>query len=361
MNTEKIRLKFIIPAILLILPVVLILLFDQAAWKSRYDLISEILGTIFFVDLPIGMCLWHWFKPEHFREWRWMIPFGLMTLGSWAVMAGGMWLACKTGHGPDNGFAAVCAYLFGWAYIWLTMIPIGAIYVFFRAILELIPVWREWKMSDTARKTIRNILLALIPCGILLCVGILSAFKLNTCARIVFSVLYPMAGIALLVYFTRKYIFSKPWRKLKKGFAYLLALLLWFPYMVLPPAAFALRSMERGDIFFTEKSPDPKIEAVYCNDPEFKNQCYAVHILSSDPRIESSPMFHTRASIFHRVKVRWEGSDHFIFESSDVGVIDFRYQNGKWTASPESLLILPEAEKPEKPPKPEKTGTLIKL
>jgi len=41
-----------------------------------------------FVDVPIGMCLWHWFKPEHFREWRWMIPFGLMTLGSWAVMAG---------------------------------------------------------------------------------------------------------------------------------------------------------------------------------------------------------------------------------------------------------------------------------
>ena len=129
--------RIIIPAILL-MPVVLILIFDPAAWKSKYNLVSDILGTILFVDVPIGMCLWHWFKPEHFREWRWMIPFGLMTLGSWAVMAGGMWIACRIGHGPENGFAIFCAYAFGWAYIWLTMIPIGAVYVVFRAILKLI-------------------------------------------------------------------------------------------------------------------------------------------------------------------------------------------------------------------------------
>ncbi len=36
-------------------------------------------------------------------------------------------------------------------------------------------------------------------------------------------------------------------------------------------------------------------------------------------------------------------------------------RDGGLTASPESLLILPEAEKPEKPPEPVKTGTLIKL
>ena len=173
---KKINWRIIIPSILLILPVALILIFDPAAWKSKYNLVSAILGTILFADVPIAMCLWHWFKPEHFREWRWMIPFGLMTLGSWATIAGGMWLACKTGHGPDNGFAAVCAVLFGWAYIWLTMIPIGAVYVVFRAILKLIPICREWKMSDPVRKTIRNILLALIPCGILLCGGILSSF-----------------------------------------------------------------------------------------------------------------------------------------------------------------------------------------
>ena len=350
MNTENNKLKFIIPAILLILPVVLILIFDPAAWLSKSNLVSDILGTILFVDVPIGMCLWHWFRPEHFRESRWMIPFGLMTLGCWAAVAGGMWIACRIGHGPRNGFAAVCAYAFGWAYVWLTMIPIGAVYAVFRAVLKLIPVWREWKMSDTARKTIRNILLALIPCGILLCVGILSAFKLNTCARIVFSVFYPLAGIVLLVLFTRKYIFSKPWRKLKKVFAFLLAVCLWFPYMVLPPAVFILVTMrysgwgERGDIFFIEKSPDPKIEAAYYNDGNFGNECYAVHIQSFNREVASSPVFHTKASVFKKVKVRWDGTRHFIFESSDVGVIHFRYQNGKWTATPEELL---NKEKPK--------------
>ena len=338
---KKINWSIIIPAILLILPVVLILIFDPAAWKSKYNLVSDILGTILFVDVPIGMCLWHWFKPEHFREWRWMIPFGLMTLGCWAAVAGGMWISCRIGHGPRNGFAAVCAYAFGWAYVWLTMIPIGAVYVVFRAILKLIPVWRAWKMSDTARKTVRNILLALIPCGILLCGGILSSFKLNTCARIVFSVLYPLAGIVMLILFTGTYIFRKPWRKLKKVFAFFLAVCLWLPYMVLPPAFLFLGSMlcrwERGDIFFIEKSPDPKIEAAYFNDGEFRDH-YAVHIQSFNREVAGSPVFHTKASVFKKVKVRWDGTRHFIFESSDVGVIHFRYQDGKWTATPEELL-----------------------
>ena len=350
MNTEKIKLKVIIPAILLILPVVLILIFDPAAWKSKYNLVSDILGTILFVDVPIGMCLWHWFKPEHFRESRWMIPFGLMTLGSWAAVAGAMWIDLRIGHGPENGFAIFCAYAFGWAYIWLTMIPIGAVYVIFRAILKLIPVCLEWKMSDTARKTVRNILLALIPCGILLCGAVFSSFKYYTCARIVFSLFYPLAGIVLLILFTGKYIFSKPWRKLKKGFAFLLALLLWLPYMVLPPAFLVWVTMlserwERGDIFFIEKSPDPKIEAAYFNDGEFRNECYAVHIQSFNRKVDSSPRFHTKASVFQKVKVRWDGSRHFIFESSDVGVIHFRYRDGKWTATPENLL---NSEKPEK-------------
>ena len=59
MNTEKIKLRFIVPAILLILPVALILIFDPAAWKSKSNLVSDILGIIFFADVPIAMCLWH--------------------------------------------------------------------------------------------------------------------------------------------------------------------------------------------------------------------------------------------------------------------------------------------------------------
>lgn len=135
---KKTAIKILIPAILLILPVVLILIFDPVEWKSASNLISDILGTIFLIDIPIGMCLWHWFNPEHFRGSRWIIPFGLMTLFSWAVVAGGMFIACRTGHMPENGFSIVCAYALGWAYIWVFMIPIGGVYVIFRVILKLI-------------------------------------------------------------------------------------------------------------------------------------------------------------------------------------------------------------------------------
>lgn len=204
-------------------------------------------------------------------------------------------------------------------------------------------------MSDTVRETERNILLALLPCEILLCAWILSSFKFNTCARIVFSVLYPLAGIVLLVLFSRTYVFSKPWRKLKKVFAFLLAVCLWLLYMVLPLAFLILGSFffskwERGNIFFIEKSTDPKIEAAYFNDGEFRNECYAVHIQSFNRKVAGSPVFHTKVSVFQKVKVRWDGSRHFIFESSDIGVIHFRYQDGKWTATPEELL---NREKPE--------------
>ena len=143
MKSNRINWHIIIPAILLILPVVLFLIFDSAAWLSKYNLVSEIFGTILFVDVPIGMCLWHWFKPEHFRESRWMIPFGLMTLVCWAAIAIEMWIACRIGHGPENGFAIFCAYAFGWFYVWMTMIPIGAVYVIFRAILKLIELCRK--------------------------------------------------------------------------------------------------------------------------------------------------------------------------------------------------------------------------
>lgn len=146
MKSNRINWSIIISAILLILPVVLILIFDHAAWKSKSNLISDILGTVFFVDVPIAMCLWHWFIPKHFRENRWMIPFGLMTLFSWAVMAGGMWIGRRIGRVPENGFSIFCAYAFGWTYIWMTMIPIGAVYVGFRAILELIELCRKGKI-----------------------------------------------------------------------------------------------------------------------------------------------------------------------------------------------------------------------
>ena len=132
----KINKNLIIPAILLIVPVTLILLFDLNAWKSWYALISEIFGLVFFVDVPIAMCLWHWYRPDHFRGLRWVIPAGLLSLVGWIVVAVSMWIDCHTGHYPENGFAVACAYVLGWSYIWFFMVPIGTVYLLFRGVLE---------------------------------------------------------------------------------------------------------------------------------------------------------------------------------------------------------------------------------
>ena len=52
MKSNRINWRIIIPAILLILPVVLILIFDPAAWLSKSNLVSDILGTIFICGCP---------------------------------------------------------------------------------------------------------------------------------------------------------------------------------------------------------------------------------------------------------------------------------------------------------------------
>ena len=40
-------------------------------------------------------------------------------------------------HNAVDLSSVVCAYLFGWAYIWFTMIPIGMIYLLIRLIQKL--------------------------------------------------------------------------------------------------------------------------------------------------------------------------------------------------------------------------------
>ena len=129
-------------AFLLLLPHLLILSLDTAVWRTRWNLVDGIFGTIVFLDLPIAMCLCHWHRPKWFVLGETPIPSPLpwliFTLAGWALVAGGMYLAIKLGHGPDNGFAAVCAYLFGWAYIWIPMIPIGLVYLLILAARRLV-------------------------------------------------------------------------------------------------------------------------------------------------------------------------------------------------------------------------------
>lgn len=357
----KINKNLIIPAILLIVPVTLILLFDPNAWKSWYALITEIIELVFFVDVPIGMCLWHWYRPDHFRGLRLVIQAGLLTLASWAFVSALMWI------GPRNGFAVVCAYVLGWSYIWFFMIPIGAVYLIFRGVLKLFEVCRRrWNIPETAKAWIRNILLGLLPLFFLVCGHIFIAFGLGRSAR-GFVVLFLISGIGLPVYFVRTCIFRQAaWGKVKKILVFLLFLLLWGAYIFYSAMwhVVTLRILQMdayyGGILCVEESPDSRIDAFYFDDGEFGNHCYAVRI--HDPRIESLPLFHTRASVFHRVKARWEGIDHFVFDSSDIGVIDFRYQDGKWTATPESLLISQEEMKPENLPESGKqTSVLMEL
>lgn len=198
-------------------------------------------------------------------------------------------------------------------------------------------------MTDTAKKIFRNTLIALIPCALMAAGHVLCSGR-GYCRVPLIAAVYLLSGVAVLIYFTVTGIFKKPWSRMKKVLVFILSLILFVPYMYLPPIAYAVilfrsENFPPGDTVHRVKSPDPRIRAWVFNDGELRNNCFAVHIQSLNPKIPSGPVFHTGASVFHRFKARWDGAEHFIFNSSDIGTIDFRHQDGKWTAEPESLLI----------------------
>lgn len=127
--------------LLLTLPIVLVLVFDPASCLSWHNIVSDVCGTIFFIDFPIGMCLLHYYNPQLFRHRKSghysIVPWVIFFLVCWGIVALGMFLETQFGRYPENGFSVVCAYLFGWMYIWFTMIPIGGIYLLIRLIQKL--------------------------------------------------------------------------------------------------------------------------------------------------------------------------------------------------------------------------------
>ena len=135
------KIRFLWIVLLLLMPHILVIIFDPASCLSLYNFVSDICGTIFFIDLPIGMCLLHYYFPQLFRHRKRghysIVPWGIFFLFCWGVVALGMFLDTQFGRYPENGFAVVCAYLFGWVYIWFTMIPIGLIYLLFRLVQKL--------------------------------------------------------------------------------------------------------------------------------------------------------------------------------------------------------------------------------
>ena len=129
-------LKIVVCVASLALPVVLYLLLDPAVRLSKWNLCSGVTDALVFFDLPIAVCLLHWLRTQWFRlknGWYSPFPWLALTLVSWIYVAGEMYLSIQLGHGPGNGFSAVCAYWFGWAYIWFAMIPIGLLYLLIRA------------------------------------------------------------------------------------------------------------------------------------------------------------------------------------------------------------------------------------
>ena len=127
--------------LLLIFPIVIYFLLDPAATASAESIFRSFSWAVFFLDLPIGMCLLHYYFPQLFRGCKRghysIVPWGIFFLVCWGIVALEMFLETRFGRYPENGFSAGCAYFFGWAYIWFTMIPVGLIYLLFRLIQKL--------------------------------------------------------------------------------------------------------------------------------------------------------------------------------------------------------------------------------
>lgn len=60
--------KIICISILFILPIVLIIVFDPASMFSVRNFLSDVAGTIFFIDVPIAICLLHYYCPQLFKK-----------------------------------------------------------------------------------------------------------------------------------------------------------------------------------------------------------------------------------------------------------------------------------------------------
>lgn len=74
--------------------------------------------------------------------------------------------------------------------------------------------------------------------------------------------------------------------------------------------------------------------------PRGNNGCWIVRI--GDQR------FDTNASIYQNARIVWKDENRFILDSSDVGPIEFRKENGRWSTSPEHLH-LPSRSRPRPP------------
>lgn len=132
--------KPVLSAFYLILPHVLILSLDPAAWRSKYNLAASFAGTFLFMNLPTCLCLFHWFRPDWFKSKKtghlsllkclcWTVVFSGLC---WGLLMAALWISIQLHRGPDNGMATVCLLVLGWAYFPVLMIPVGTVYILLR-------------------------------------------------------------------------------------------------------------------------------------------------------------------------------------------------------------------------------------
>jgi hypothetical protein len=143
------KIRFLLIVLLLLVPIGCVLFFGPSSTLSIYNFLGDIFAAIFFIDLPIVMCLLHYYFPQFFRHkksgYYSILPWGIFFFASWGIIALAMFLETQLGHYPNNGFSVFCAYYLGWMYIWFTMIPIALVYLLFRGILKL---WQKKGKND---------------------------------------------------------------------------------------------------------------------------------------------------------------------------------------------------------------------
>jgi len=95
---------------------------------------------LFVLVIPLGLCV----AVERRREWfagarlaLWLIG---ITLFSWLCTNAAVWVPCYLGLTQIRGPEAAFALLFGWLYLWVTMLPVITIYLISRLIRN---IWRQ--------------------------------------------------------------------------------------------------------------------------------------------------------------------------------------------------------------------------
>ena len=103
------------------------------------NVIVDIIAGIVILGPLIAICALHWRKPWLFsslgRCALWILG---LSLWSWLLFGGSMFVACAWFHDyPENGAAVCFALYFGWLYIWPFAIVVGIIYMLVRMLVGL--------------------------------------------------------------------------------------------------------------------------------------------------------------------------------------------------------------------------------